>query len=163
MEKEVIEKLKELKQLLDEGILTQDEFNSEKAKIMAARFITKDVSASPEPSQMDVQDEATIKQEETQKEEPITKVIRVEEPAPQSAIAPTKMSKEDLVYKIIPFIATAVFAIALYIFHLNYSFPDWWIDEEVIIIPSVIVYAILLVIYLYVAKWLLKTKKKDKL
>ncbi len=36
MEKETIEKLKELKQLLDEGILTQEEFDTEKQKLLAS-------------------------------------------------------------------------------------------------------------------------------
>lgn len=51
--------------------------------------------------------------------------------------------------QMIPIVTIAVFVVAMVVFHLNYSYADWWIDEEHIVIPAIIVFAVLYYIVIY--------------
>lgn len=51
---------------------------------------------------------------------------------------------------VLPLFFTLIFSVGLIIFHTNYSYTDWWIDEENIIIPAIGVFAILIAGYFFI-------------
>lgn len=65
---------------------------------------------------------------------------------------------------VLPLIFTLIFSVVLIIFHANYSYTDWWIEEENIIIPAIGVFAILIAGYYFII-WkkqiLFKSKSKS--
>ena len=48
---------------------------------------------------------------------------------------------------VIPMSVIAVFAIILLVFHLNYSYTDWWVDEKDIILSAIGIFCLLICIY----------------
>lgn len=57
---------------------------------------------------------------------------------------------------VIPLCITAIFFIVLLFFHANYSYTKYWVEEYKILIPAIIIYVIVLVVFFVVRK----TKKK---
>ena len=45
------------------------------------------------------------------------------------------------------FVLTLVFVISLIVFHFNYNYTDWWIDEDVFLVYAIGGYAVFLVIF----------------
>lgn len=56
-------------------------------------------------------------------------------------------SNKSLYFVTIPIIATLAFLVGVAVFHANYSYSDWWVEESNILIPAFIVYAAILGIY----------------
>ena len=79
---------------------------------------------------------------------------KTEEVGTQSTeTAESKQSSNGTLYIItIPTIITVVFLIGVLIFHANYNYSDWWIEESTILVPAFIVYAVIMAIYYIVVK-----------
>jgi len=71
-----------------------------------------------------------------------------------------KSSNSFLYDVIIPIIIAAVFLIGVIIFHVNYSYTDWWVEESAILTPAFIVFAFILVLYFVVVR--LKNEKRNR-
>lgn len=55
--------------------------------------------------------------------------------------------KKKLLTLIVPITATTIFIAALVIFHSNYSYTDWWIDEGIIIWSAIGIFSLLMCTY----------------
>lgn len=64
--------------------------------------------------------------------------------------------------KLIPVIVTVVFTIAVVFFHFNYSYTDWWVDEELIVVPAIIGFAVLMMCYYIIMRKKVSTNKKTE-
>ena len=70
------------------------------------------------------------------------------EPCVSSNEVVTGKNKVGILFSlVIPVIFIIIFGVAINIFHKNYTYTDWWIDEEKIIIPCVIAFVVLLTVY----------------
>jgi hypothetical protein len=74
-----------------------------------------------------------------------------ESPTSTNDVIKSDKQKVSILYSfIIPIALIGLFGVGLAVFHNNYTYTDWWIDEENIIIPAVIVFIALLAIYYWV-------------
>lgn len=179
-----IEKLLELKKLYENGILTKEELESEKQKILGSNQEATDSHINnnhfertendlPQPEDEIAYDRiealkqyyhagalsyeelaeetAKIKQDSQNVENDLTK--KTSQTNPNNIVKKTSLST-DIKHEIIksinfPVVIILVFFIGIFIFHMNYVYTDYWIEEEIIIGSAIgILFIILLAYYL---------------
>ena len=138
-----VEKLKTLKNLLDAGILTQEEFDSQKKLILNSDRNDNGVFLNNR--------ELTDK-----KLNDLPNQVVSTKQTKNMFVMPDKYIKFIKSY-IFPITVIAIFSIGLWLFHINYVYTDYWIEESVIIICALGVLLIILITY-----FIIKNKRNKR-
>ena len=173
--KPTIDRLKDLKNLYEAGILTQEEMEAEKAEILGTSATPtepvkkKATIACPYCGEL-ISDEAKTCPYCGENVEEFFSALYKEKEAKaakdiQTAAKDTSskeeirvgMKKTPILYSlIIPLATLLIVSIGLLVFHVNYEYTDYWVEEESIILPIAGIAIIGLIIYysiLYKAKF----------
>lgn len=172
--KPTIDRLKDLKNLYEAGILTQEEMEAEKAEILGTSATPtepvkkKATIACPYCGEL-ISDEAKTcpycgenveeffsspyKEKEAKAAKDIQTAAKDTSSKEEIRVG---MKKTPILYSlIIPLATLLIVSIGLLVFHINYEYTDYWVEEESIILPIAGIAIIGLIIYysiLYKAK-----------
>ena len=170
-----IDRLKDLKNLYEAGILTQEEMEPEKAEILGTSATPtepvkkKATIACPYCGEL-ISDEAKTcpycgenveeffsapyKEKEAKAAKDIQTAAKDTSSKEEIRVG---MKKTPILYSlIIPLATLLIVSIGLLVFHINYEYTDYWVEEESIILPIAGIAIIGLIIYysiLYKAKF----------
>ena len=173
--KPTIDRLKDLKNLYEAGILTQEEMEAEKAEILGTSATPtepvkkKATIACPYCGEL-IGDEAKTcpycgenveeffsapyKEKEAKAAKDIQTAAKDTSSKEEIRVG---MKKTPILYSlIIPLATLLIVSIGLLVFHINYEYTDYWVEEESIILPIAGIAIIGLIIYysiLYKAKF----------
>ena len=173
--KPTIDRLKDLKNLYEAGILTQEEMEAEKAEILGTSATPtepvkkKATIACPYCGEL-ISDEAKTcpycgenveeffsapyKEKEAKAAKDIQTAAKDTSSKEEIRVG---MKKTPILYSlIIPLATLLIVSIGLLVFHVNYEYTDYWVEEESIILPIAGIAIIGLIIYysiLYKAKF----------
>lgn len=173
--KPTIDRLKDLKNLYEAGILTQEEMEAEKAEILGTSATPtepvkkKATIACPYCGEL-ISDEAKTcpycgenveeffsapyKEKEAKAAKDIQTAAKDTSSKEEIRVG---MKKTPILYSlIIPLATLLIVSIGLLVFHINYEYTDYWVEEESIVLPIAGIAIIGLIIYysiLYKAKF----------
>ena len=173
--KPTIDRLKDLKNLYEAGILTQEEMEAEKAEILGTSATPtepvkkKATIACPYCGEL-ISDEAKTcpycgenveeffsapyKEKEAKAAKDIQTAAKDTSSKEEIRVG---LKKTPILYSlIIPLATLLIVSIGLLVFHINYEYTDYWVEEESIILPIAGIAIIGLIIYysiLYKAKF----------
>ena len=185
-----IDQLLELKKLYEKGILTKEELDSEKQKILSSNqeAIGSCINDShsfervendlflPNNEIVDdrikvlqqyfyggalsyeelIEETTKIKQESPKTGNDLAKLVNTNTNINKMSQLPDKQKKiiKSLLFPVFPIVISISFIIGLFVFHENYVYTDFWIEEGVIIgIATTVLVTILLAYYLMTKKY----------
>ena len=183
-----IDQLLELKNLYEKGILTKEELDSEKQKILSSNQeaidshindshsferVENDLFLSSNEIVDDrikvlqqyfyagalsyeelIEETTKIKQESQKIGNDLTKPVNPNTNINKTDQLPDKQKEiiKSLLFPVFPIVISISFIIGLFVFHKNYVYTDYWIEEEVIIGIVIVVLVIILLAYYLITK-----------
>ena len=183
-----IDQLLELKNLYEKGILTKEELESEKQKILSSNQeaigsrindshsferVENDLFLSSNEIVDDrikvlqqyfyagalsyeelIEETTKIKQESQKIGNDLTKPVNPNTNINKTDQLPDKQKEiiKSLLFPVFPIVISISFIIGLFVFHKNYVYTDYWIEEEVIIGIVIVVLVIILLAYYLITK-----------
>ena len=183
-----IDQLLELKNLYEKGILTKEELESEKQKILSSNQeaidshindshsferVENDLFLSSNEIVDDrikvlqqyfyagalsyeelIEETTKIKQESQKIGNDLTKPVNPNTNINKTDQLPDKQKEsiKSLLFPVFPIVISISFIIGIFVFHKNYVYTDYWIEEEVIIGIVIVVLVIILLAYYLITK-----------